>query len=589
MKDKERISSLPFYNPSKRAWDVAVRGRIVAPEENPQQFLHRVVNILFSPEDKFGTKPETKRKIAEEFASYIVDGYVLPGSPTLTNAGRYENALSSCVVIPVDLREKKPAAAIIKSYYQQNMGSGFDLTPYENPVELLKWINDLSAQETATGNYDRYIGNMGSLHVSHPQIEKFIRTKRDNDTIKHFNISVDVTEEFMGKAENGETFLLTDGSLLNATALLYGMAENAWQNGDPGLIFLERMNRDNPISGISKYVTTPPCSEMGLAEGETCQFGYINLAKFTLVKSNGQVGIDYEKLNSVTRLLTRVLDNAIEYSTLHYPAELSTSIALLKRKIGIGVCGLADMLITYGLPYDSLEAKTLCRDILSFINYASKVSSVELASERGSCLAMLNAPQNAYISGRFLEDKYATNPTRTVSSLDWQKLADSIRSTGKLRNILTTSLPPTGRASILLDSTPAIESIFTIFEENGNIKTVIIDFLSRTLGHNLELLTNILNLAQQTESFQNVEILPTNIRNVFKTAKEILPADHLSMVSVLAGMHGVIDEAASKTVNLPNTATVEDVNSIFILAYNLGLKNISAYRDGTKEDQPEKL
>ncbi len=588
MKNQERRSSLPFYNPSERARSLAVKGKIAASEEDPQQFLDRVVNTLFSPEDKFGTKSEEKRKIAEEFASYMVEGYVMPGTPALTNAGRHESALSSCVVIPVDLRERESAAIRIKSYYQQNMGSGFDFTPYENPVELLKWINDLSVQETATGNYDRYIGNMGSLHVSHPQIEKFIGAKR-NDVIKHFNISVDVTEDFMGRAERGENFRLIDGSSINATTLLHRMAENAWQNGDPGLIFLERMNKDNPVSSVSKYVTTPPCSEMGLAEGETCQFGYINLAKFASVQNDGQVRIDYSKLSSVTNLLTRVLDNAIEHSISRYPTEVSASIAQLKRKIGIGVCGLADMLITCGLPYDSSEARALGRDVLSFINYTSKVSSANLASDRGSCLVMLNTLQNAYISGRFLEDKYAASPTRSVSEQDWKKLADTIRSTGKLRNILTTSLPPTGRASILLGATPAIEPMFTIFDENGNIKTAITDFLSTTLGSNSELLTRVLSEARDAGSFLNIVSLSPEIRNVLKTAKEISPDDHLKMVSALAGMHGVIDEAASKTVNLPAAATIEDVENIFVSAHRLGLKNISIYRDGTKQNQPEKL
>lgn len=584
-----KIRGLPFYNPSKRAWDVAMKGKIVAFEEGPQKFLNRVIATLFSPEDKFGTKPEKKKKMAKKFASYMVGGYVMPGTPALTNAGRYESALSSCVVIPVDLREEKSAATKIKSYYKQNMGSGFDFTSYENPIKALRWINDLSVRETAAGGYDRYIGNMGSLHVSHPQIENFIRAKRDDGTVKHFNISIDITEDFMEKAERGEDFLLTDGSLVNAAILFRKMAENAWQNGDPGLIFLERMNKDNPVSGISKYVTTPPCSEMGLAEGETCQFGYINLSKFTFVQNDGQVKIDYAKLKSVTGLLTRVLDNAIEYSISRYPTEVSASIAQLKRRIGIGVCGLADMLITCGLPYNSTGAKDLSRDIISFINYTSKVSSVALAIDRGSCPVMLNILKNDYMSGRFLENKYAVNPTRSVSKQDWQKLADIIRSSGKLRNVLTTSLPPTGRTSLLLGVTPSIEPIFTIFEENGNIKAAIIDFLHRKLGDNSKLLKRILNEAQKKESFQKIAALSPETRNVLKTAKEILPVDHVGMVSILAGMYGVIDDTASKTVNLPTTATVEDVKDIFILAYRLGLKNISVYRDGSRQNQPEKL
>lgn len=588
MKDKKRISSLPFYNPSERAWNVLVKGKIAAFGENPQHFLDRVINTLFSPEDKFGTKAQEKRKIAKEFASYMIEGYVMPGTPALTNAGRHESALSSCVVIPVDLRDRESAAIRIKSYYQQNMGSGFDFTNYENPIELLRWINELSAQETATGNYDRYIGNMGSLHISHPQIEDFISAKKDTD-MKHFNISVDVTEDFMEKAEHGENFLLTNGSSINAAILLRRMAENAWQNGDPGLIFLERMNKDNPVSNVSEYVATPPCSEMGLAEGETCQFGYINLAKFTSVQSDGQVRIDYPKLKVVTNLLTRVLDNAIEYSISRYPTEVSASIAQLKRRIGIGVCGLADMFIAYGLPYGSSEARNLGRDVLSFINYTSKVYSVELANQRGSCLAMLDTLRNDYMSGRFLENKYSVNPTRSVSEQDWRKLADIIRSTGKLRNILTTSLPPTGRSSILLNSTPAIEPIFTIFEENGNIQTAITDFLSRTLGGKSKLLKRVLNEARKVGSFQDIEVLSPEMKNVFKTAKEISPDDHLKMASALAGIHGVIDETASKTVNLPATATVGDIENIFILTHRLGLKNISVYRDGTRLNQPEKL
>ncbi|MFL5655989.1 MAG: hypothetical protein ACJ8CB_17650, partial [Ktedonobacteraceae bacterium] len=423
---------LSSYTPSKRALDVLVRGKILSGEEKPQDLLERVIRIIFFVESEFGTQPGEIKMMAEVFAEYMVEGYVVPGTPTLTNAGRHDMALSSCVVVPCDLREPDTEAEErICSYYKQNMGSGYHFTHCDDPVGLLTWVNDLSTKETATGNYERYIGNMGLLHVSHPRIKEFIEAKRYKE-MKHFNISIDVSEDFMRRAEDGIAFVLLDGTEINAADLLEQMAENAWYNGDPGVIFLERMNNDNAVEEISKYVSTPPCAEMGLAEGETSQFGYINLHKF--VRNRGTtVDIDYDKLKCVTQLLTRALDNAIEYSLPRYPAPVSADIARMKRKMGIGVCGLADMLIALKLPYDSQEARDQARDVLSFINYISKCTSVALAGQRGSCLAMNFPLVNKYVRGRYLEDKYMERPTRTVSSSDWEKLAHTIRTTRKLR------------------------------------------------------------------------------------------------------------------------------------------------------------
>lgn len=580
---------LPSYTPSQTAWKVLVEGNIIETKETPQDFLARVIYTLFSVEKSFGTSQQVINKLSEEFASYMVEGYATPGTPALTNAGRYKSALSSCVVIPVDLTAKSSAARKIKSYFKQNMGSGFDFSCYKNPVELLKWINNLSVKETATHRYDRYIGNMGTLHVSHPKIRQFIDVKRTDISIKHFNISVNVSEKFMKAAMENKDFFLADGSKISARLLVHKIAENAWANGDPGMVFLERLNRDNPVVKISPYVCVPPCSEMGLAEGETCQFGYINLAKFVCIDNRNHIHFDYNKLRLVTQLLTRVLDNTVEYGILYSPHKISRYIAQFKRKIGIGICGLADVLIAYGFPYDSPQSRNLAREILSFINYTSKVYSVKLAIDRGSCLAMKDKTHNSYFSERFLEEKYGKNPTKTVPSSDWEQLANKIRLKGKLRNILTTSLPPTGRSSILLGSTSAIEPIFSIFEQNGNIKKVISSFLSRKIKGKRKLLNRIFNTAQRKGSFQAITILPQEIRNVLKTAKEITPEGHIKMVASLTGINGVVDESASKTVNLSNNVTIKEVEKLFYLAYDLGFKNISVYRDGSKAKQPEKL
>lgn len=578
---QEHGAFLPEYNPSDYIRQMMVRQRIIDPEETPKAMLDRVIGAVFSAETEFGTSPKRINEMSCQFAQYMVDGYVMLGTPTLTNAGRnVDSALSSCVVIPVDLRDKLSAEDIIKSYYRQNMGSGFDFTEYEDPVGLLGWVNELSAQETATGQYDRYIGNMGSLHISHPRIEEFIDAKREDGVIQHFNISVDLSDDFVLAVKSGSGFMLADKRIVDSRKLFRRIAENAWFIGDPGILSLDRMNRDNPISEIASYSSTPPCGEMGLSKGETCQFGYINLARFV---EDGK--INYKKLEEVTRLTTRVLDNAIEYSINRFPTALTKSSSLLKRKIGIGACGLAEMLIACGISYDSEKGRTYARNVLSFINYVSKVQSVELAEELGSCLAMLNNVSNKYYTGRFLERKYWFS-TETVSSQQWKELSDYIIRTGFLRNILTTALPPSGRSSIILGTTSSIEPIFTIYDNSGDIKQVIKEFISRKFPVSS---SNILEQARLEGSFQRVSSLPFETRQVLKTAKEVSYEDHVSMVASLAGTEGVVDEAASKTVNLPQNATVDEVESIFMMAYDLGLKNIAVYRDTSKAGQPEKL
>ena len=573
---------LPDYQLPETVVEVLRGSRILGSGETPQDMLGRVVKTIFKIETKFNTPYEQINKLKLQLAQSMVDQSMSPGSPTLTNAGRLEHessALTSCVLIPADLTKRTEAAEKIKAYWRQNMSSGFDLTPYKDPVGLLVWLNQLAAQETATGLYERYIGNMATLNVAHPKINEFIEAKRQKD-LPHVNISVDVTDELMETAIAAQNDQLTNDSAVKASELLRKIAENAWHNGDPGIIYLERMNKDNPVAVISPYINIPPCAEMGLAWGETCQFGYINLAKFTTAE-----GIDDDRLKEIVYLLTRVLDNGVELNLGRYPDFESTKIARLKRKIGISVCGLADLLLIHDLPYDSEEARQLARDVLAFINYHSKRASVRLAEERGPCGAM-EEDENQYLSGKFLEEKYASQATRTVSSKDWIDLADHIRQTGQLRNILTTALPPSGRTSILLGASASIEPIFGVTDQRGEVNPAVADFVCRhTDGSDFQ---KILDQAVVEGTFQNTP-LSTQARACLKTAKEISSKDQVEMVAVLAGLNGVFDESASKTVNLPSEAVVDDVLQIFISAHCLGLKNISVYRDGSKANQPNRL
>ncbi len=568
------------YQPSSSAHQVLIKGRIIAPGETPQQMFDRVVDALFAAETTMGISEIETEQAKQQFALFMAEKTFTPGTPTLTNAGRegYEkSALCSCALIPVDLRERHASAEIIRAYYQQNMGSGFDLTPYADPLGLLLWLNDLAASETATGRYDRYIGNMANLHITHPRIRDFIEAK-NNRHLSYFNLSVIVTDGFMEAAKKGENFTLLDDSEISAYYLLKQIAQSAWISGDPSILNLERMNRDNPLLHIAPYVSAPPCAEMGLSEGETCQFAYINISKFVTPD-----GIDYKKLAQVTRIVTRALDNAVEIGIDNFPHPKSTEIARLKRKIGIAASGLADTLLYFNLAYDSDEARQLAKDILSFITYTSKQASVELAEQRRPCEAMLIKDGNRYYQS-YLEDRYATG-TNTVTLSEWQRLAEHIRVTGHLRNICTTTLPPAARVSILMDASTGIEPLFGIPEDVDKIRPSIVDFVRR---HAQKKADAILQQATDDGTFQNTD-LPERLKECLKTAKEISALGHLKMVAALVGTDGVVDEAASKTVNLPHDATPDDILQIFLLSHELGLKNISVYRDGSYEGQPLKL
>lgn len=569
---------LPEYQPSDYASKVLKDARILALGETPQQMFERVVNTLFDVEVGFNTPSDEAAEAKETFAEFVAGKYYTPGTPTLNNAGRAEYqdaALSSCAIIPVDLRQKEETATKIRAYYRQNMGSGFDFTPYADPVELLIWLNDLSAQETATGKYDRYIGNMGNLHISHPKIREFIRAKRETD-LKHFNLSIDVDDRFMSAAVNSESFELTDGTVVNARDLLMQIAESNWQNGDPSIINLERMNRHNPLVDLNPYTTTPPCAEMGMTRGETCQFAYVNISKFATPN-----GIDLKLLARATRSVTRAMDNAVEISLGKYPDPLSTEVARFKRKIGIGMSGIADTLMYFGIPYDTEEARLLVRDTASFMNYNSKLMSVELAEKRGPCEAMSDRTHNKYY-GTYLEDRYGQG-SGTVTPESWYELAEYIRKTGNLRNILTTTLPPAARVSILMSASFGIEPIFGIPTSSEKIPDTIKRFVRIRAGDRA---SAILEQAAREGTFQNIT-LPQ--KECLKTAKEISYRDHLLMVAGLVGNNGVVDEVASKTVNLPSNATPEDIFGVFVMAHELGLKNIAVYRDGSIQEQPHKL
>jgi ribonucleoside-diphosphate reductase alpha chain len=326
-------------------------------------------------------------------------------------------------------------------------------------------------------------------------------------------------------------------------------------------------------------VGVAPCGEVGLTTGETCQFGYINLGKFV----DHEEGINYSDLEKVTRLMTRALDNALEYSLSRYSQSENQRVMRQKRKIGIGICGLADMFFQLRLPYNSFKARALAKNAVAFINYISKLESCRLARERGSFEAMRFARGCRYNDKPgFIEDKYGGVETEMVSSEMWQNLADEIRTTGLLRNASTVALPPTGRSGLVIDASTGVEPVFSLAERKGEINAFLRQELERQ---------KIFTPALKEEIFRTGFIggngsLPEETRRVFQTALEINLQGHLLMVGEL---QQVVDESIAKTFNMPRDSAREDIMEVFFQAYQLGLKGITIYRRGSRSFEPMRL
>lgn len=550
----ETISYNSRFSPSERAITTLEKGRILNEGETPGQMIERVVNALTEVEKRFGTSTEEIRMLANEFGALLDEKYCIISTPVLTNAGRYfEKPLSACTVPSIDLvhdnisRIKKAIFEI----HQDGMGTGFNLDHLPDPVATLKKLNHIAIESASSGKEDRPVGNMATLPVYHPKILEFINAKVSADNMKEiwkFNISVDCDSKFFEKLDVDGVVTLQDGTQLKAKEIFDAISQAAYVCADPGLIFLERMEEDNPTPGVGHYISTAPCAEVGLTKGESCQFGYINLARF-LTKSDQ---IDIEKLKRTTHILTRILDNTLEISIDNYSEYVSKQVMSQKRKIGIGICGLADLLIRKGILYESEEARVLALDLVTLINFESKVASYKLAKTRGSFGAMELRLENKYLSTpSFLEKKYGNLSTKYVSSEDWQKLAREIRNTKLLRNASTIALPPTGRSALIIDASTGIEPIFS-----------------------------------REDYLKLHPLLENRYRQFLQTAKSIKPEAHLLMAAFL--QKGV-DESISKTINLPKETTSEEIKEIYIAAWKLGLKGISIYREGSKNLQPKQI
>lgn len=538
--------------------------------ETPDELFHRVAKAVASAELFWGKEMDAK-KWEGKFYNVMSELLFLPNSPTLMNAGTANSQLSACFVLPVEdnmngIFTTLKNAALIQ---QSGGGTGFNfshLRPKDDPVSAtggtasgpvsFMKIFDSATEHVKQGGKRRG-ANMGILDVSHPDIEEFIFSKKDKSALNNFNISVGITDEFMHAVEyNSEWSLIHPNKRsvvkkIRAKKLWNDIVESAWQTGDPGLIFIDTINNHNPTPGIGKIEATNPCGEVPLLPYEPCNLGSINLSKF--VKQNNDIyEVDWKRLEDVINIAVRFLDDVIEVNNYIIP-EIK-NMAIGNRKIGLGVMGWAELLILLDVPYDSENAIRLAEQLMRFILQKSTEASAELVGSRG------------------------TFP-------NWQK---SIYYPGKeLRNATRTSIAPTGTISIIAGTSSSIEPLFALAfhrqhvlneETLFSINDLFINYLKTHHLYSEKILEQVMSEGVA----ERVLELPAPVKNIFKTALEISPSWHLRHQ---VAFQKYTDNAVSKTINLPEAASIKDVDEVYKTAWQQKAKGITIFRYNSKGKQ----
>ena len=542
--------------------------------EDPDGMFRRVAHNLSQGDLRYGTSEAERQATEEEFYSMMRRLEFLPNSPTLMNAGRELQQLSACFVLPVDdaldsiFTKVKQTALIHKS----GGGTGFAFSRLRpegdvvgstggiasGPVSFIRAFD--AATDVVKQGGTRRGANMGILSVTHPDILKFIRSKEDGQNLLNFNISVAVTEDFMKRVKAGQDYDLVNprtGQVtgrLNAREVFDLLTEMAWKTGDPGLVFLDRINRDNPNPQLGDIESTNPCGEQPLLPYESCNLGSINLARMVHY-TDDDLAIDWERLARVVRTSVHLLDNVIDMN--NYPIPEIDEMSRNTRRIGLGVMGFSDLLVHLGIRYDSEEALEVGEELMRHIQEETNRASKELAD---------------------LRDVFPA----------WESSAyNRPGSLGRMRNSAPTTIAPTGTISIIAGVSSGIEPLFALsYVRNVMDNTRLVEgnpyfeAVARREGfYSQELMEH---LAENGSLAELDGEIPQWVKEVFRTSHDIAPEWHVRMQ---AAFQRFTDNAVSKTINFPYQATVDDVAKAYTLAYETGCKGITVYRDGSKAGQ----
>ncbi|MFH1173303.1 MAG: vitamin B12-dependent ribonucleotide reductase, partial [bacterium] len=543
-------------------------------EETPSEMFKRVASNIAYADHLYKTlyyQDVDIGKTADEFFQIMNKGYFMPNSPTLMNAGRPLQQLSACFVLPVEddmsgIFESVKNTALI---HQSGGGTGFSFSRLRpkgdrvkstqgtasGPLSFIQVFN--AATEVVKQGGKRRGANMGVLRVDHPDILEFIVAKENNDAITNFNLSVAITDKFMkALKENGDYDIVNPrngevASTMPARKVFDLIVTMAWKNGEPGVIFIDTINRFNPTPQLGEIESTNPCGEQPLLPYESCNLGSINLAKMVTKDKK----VDWEELKEVTHSAVHFLDNVIDMN--RYPLKEIEIMVGQTRKIGMGIMGWADMLAQMEIPYDSQEALDLGEKVMLFISNEGYYMSEQLAKVRGTFPA-------------------------------WQGSFFDKNKGPKLRNSTTTTIAPTGTISIIANASSGIEPFFSIaytrknLLDKGDELVEVNPYFMKAAKKEGFYSKEVIKKVGEKGNIQDIEEIPEKWRRVFVTSHDISPEYHLKMQ---AAFQKYTDNAVSKTVNFPSSATVKDIEEVFLMAYDLGCKGVTVYRDKSREKQ----